>query len=255
MGKSYGFEKLFSLSDSYVFEKIKTPNFRADFRKNIFIPSTGSHERNRNLTILRKIIFQSDCPSDCYVLGNAENPNFEKIFQKNYPSYLSLDINLPKLRKFLKFYSLLSSLGDFFHVFLVLQETFLIFISFEQWIQVLPYVWPSMFPSLSILPITEACDLNKRFFIFPFLSSLRGFFQKNSGFKSKFLYLFCWYTEYLSQQIAIANNADCIAASFYQSHDSSQSFERKMSKKIRAVMWLLPEGIKEGTQPLWLSVL
>lgn len=63
-------------------------------------------------------------PSGSYVLGNAENPNFEKIFQKNYPSYLSLDSSLSKSRKFLKFYSLLSSLGDFFHVFPVLQEIF-----------------------------------------------------------------------------------------------------------------------------------
>lgn len=82
--------------------------------------------------ILRKIIFQSACSSDCYVLGNAENPNFGRIFQENCPSYLSLDISLLKSRKFLKFYSLLSSLGDFFHVFPVLQETFLIFIAFEQ---------------------------------------------------------------------------------------------------------------------------
>ena len=48
-------------------------------------------------------------------------------------------------------------------------------------------------------------------------------------------------------------NAVCLAASFYQSHDSSQPFERKMGKKIRAVMWPLSEGIKEDTQPLWLS--
>lgn len=58
-------------------------HFSEQCRKNIFIPSTGSFERGRNLTILRKYFFQSAFPSDCYVFGNAENPNLGNIFQKN----------------------------------------------------------------------------------------------------------------------------------------------------------------------------
>ena len=111
---------------------------------------------------------------------------------------------------------------------LYLKDEPVAYLFYTHYINITPPVYMTFHVSIPFNPSNyRNLRFEREILKFSLPTFLKGIFSREFRPKEQVFYFFCKNSEYQTRLITIVKNAGCMAASFYQSHDSSLSFERK----------------------------